>query len=312
MTVPVLVVGDIVTDVVAIVDQPLAHASDTRATIAVTGGGAGANTSAWLAYAGLDVTLCAVVGADPAGDARVAELAAQGIRCAVRRTGEAATGTIVVIAERDERSFLTDRGANLRLRPADIDAAIAAGHRPPVHLHLSGYPLLEAPSRPAAAHALARAAEMGMTVSVDAASAGPLRHVPEFLDWVRGVDLLFANTDEAEALTGSRAGPADLAGALARQVRTAIVKLGAAGAVAATSGDVVSVPAQTARVIDATGAGDAFAAGFLRAWLTPPPSVMDALRSGATLGARAVSVVGARPDPAHPGRRRSSSAAPTG
>jgi sugar/nucleoside kinase (ribokinase family) len=295
VTARVLVVGDIVTDVVAIVDGPIAHASDTGASIAMTGGGAGANTAAWLAAAGAEVSLCGVVGDDLAGAARIAELMSAGVDCSVRVATSTTTGTIVVIAERVERTMLADRGANLMLSPDDIDAALDVGA--PVHLHLSGYALLDAESRPAAEHALRSARERGLTTSVDAASAGPLRHAPGFMEWVRGTDLLFANVDEAMALVSSGvADPEALAVELSRAVGAAVVKLGASGALSVSHGRVWSEPAVPASVVDATGAGDAFAAGFLTAWLgTPGADVASALRRGVSFGARAISVVGARP-----------------
>ena len=106
-----------------------------------------------------------------------------------------------------------------------------------------------------------------------------------FLAWVRGVDVLLANADEAAVL------PAALAG----YVGHTIVKRGAEGAV--WTDPHVEVPAEPAEVVDVTGAGDAFAAGFLAAWCSGA-SPQDALRSGTRLGARAVAQVGARPLPA--------------
>jgi ribokinase len=288
----VLVIGDIVTDVVAVIGGPIAHASDTAASIAVTGGGAGANTAAWLTAAGVNVTLCGVVGDDDAGLARLRELTSIGVKCAIRKTPEAATGAIVVIAERTERTMLADRGANLLLTPTDVDAAYGA-FGSPVHLHLSGYVLLDEVSRPAAEHALRVARERGMTISVDAASAGPLRNAPGFIEWVRGVDVLFANVDEARVLSGLGSSDA-LAVELSRFVGVAVVKLGSEGALAASHGSVYVTPAVSAAMVDATGAGDAFAAGFLGAWLESE-SISSALTAGASLGARAVGVVGARP-----------------
>src|SRR5919107_3922804 len=80
----IVVVGDVLTDVLVVHHQQLAVGSDTTASITVAGGGQGANTAAWLAYAGCAVTLVAAVGDDPASRDRVAELAARGVRCAVR------------------------------------------------------------------------------------------------------------------------------------------------------------------------------------------------------------------------------------
>ncbi len=289
----VLVVGDVITDVVAVLGGPLAAGSDTPAAVRVAGGGQAANTAAWLAATGTPVTLAGVVGDDPAGDARLAELAAAGVTSAVRRAPGAVTGTIIVLSSGDDRSMITDRGANLLLRPADVDAAHAEDV---VHLHLSGYALLDADSRPAARHAL----RIGVPVSVDAASAAPLREIgaTTFLDWVRGCALLLANADEALVL----AGPGDAHDqALAIAAATggvAVVKRGAAGAVRASAdGTVIALPPSLAvavEPVDPTGAGDAFAAGLIAA-LIGGASPLDALAAAHTLGARAVTTIGARP-----------------
>lgn len=285
--------GDIATDVLAVYSGQLATGTDTAATVSLTAGGSAANTAAWLACAGVPVTLVGVVGEDAAGTQRLAELVEAGVDCAVRRAADAATGTVVVLSESGERTMLCDRGANTLLSTVDIDAALDAASGA-THLHLSGYALFDEASRVAGRHALATARSRGLTTSVDAASAGPLRRVgaQDFLDWVRGADLLLANADEAVALTGS-ADPARLAG----YARHAIVKRGSEGAGWATSGDGTRwVAAQPATVRDVTGAGDAFAAGLLCAWLAGA-GPDEALRAGARLGARAVSSTGARPIP---------------
>ena len=94
--------------------------------------------------------------------------------------------------------MISDRGANLELRPSHVDDALA--RLPDVrHVHLSGYTLLDAGSRAAGLRALEAAATRGLSTSVDAASAAPLRRVSAaaFLNWVDGVDLLLANLDDA-------------------------------------------------------------------------------------------------------------------
>ena len=288
--------GDVVTDVLAVVAGPLAVGSDTAADISFTGGGSAANTAAWLAHTGVPVTLVACVGADAAGDARLAELATAGVRSAVRRCPEAPTGIVVVLAERHERTMVYDRGANLHIAPSDVDAGLTPEA---THVHVSGYTLFDPRSRPAGRHALA-AAGPGRTTSVDAASADPLRRVGAraFLDWVRGTDVLLANLAEARVLVDRELPPPELAQALTTWVERAVVKLGDGGAVwADRAGIVVAVPAEPAdRVVDPTGAGDAFAAGLLGAWLGGAQAY-EALRAGTRLGARAVAVPGARPPP---------------
>lgn len=282
----VLVVGDLVTDVVAVLAAPLAARSDTAAEVRVSGGGQGANTAAWLAAAGSPVTLVATVGEDETGRQRQAELA--GVDLAVRRVPGVRTGTVVVLSHAGDRTMVTDRGAAAQLRPADVDGALAR-FADATHLHLSGYVLLDEGSRAAGRHALATARARGLSSSVDAATAAPLRHVGggAFLDWVAGVDLLLANADEAEVFAPHTTAAA--AGAV-------VVKHGAAGARwQGVDGTSVRADAPPATVIDPTGAGDAFAAGLLAAWLAGA-DVASALAAGARLGARAVGLVGARPE----------------
>jgi ribokinase len=291
----VIVVGDLVTDVLVVHEGPIAVGSDTGAAISVGGGGQAANTAAWLAHAGCPVTLVAAVGDDAAGHERIAELASLGVRCAVRAHPGAATGSVVVLASPGERTMITDRGASLLLDPADVAAAIGNA-ADAVHLHLSGYPLLAAASRPGGLAALAAARERGLRTSVDAASAAPLRQVRAqcFRDWVRGADLLLCNADEAEVLAGAGS-PVDQAAALTGVAHNVVVKRGAAGAVWCDAhGGTWSIAGTAATVIDPTGAGDAFAAGLLAAWRSGAgPDA--ALAAGASLGAAAVSRVGARP-----------------
>jgi sugar/nucleoside kinase (ribokinase family) len=291
-----IVVGDLVTDVLVLPDGPLAVGSDTAGTVRVTGGGQAANTAAWSAHVGRSTTLVAAVGSDDAGRARAAELTSMGVRCAVRAHQGAATGSVVVLAAGGERTMITDRAAALLLDPADVTAAVLA-ERDAVHLHLSGYPLLDPRSRAGGLAALAAARRRGLTTSVDAASAAPLRAfgAAAFLDVVRDADLLLANADEAVVLAGP--GDADQqASALARVVRHAVVKRGDGAVWCSHDGSTAAVAVERVPPIDPTGAGDAFAAGFLDAWLSGADPAA-ALAAGTALGVQAVAQVGARPPP---------------
>ncbi|MFJ6197089.1 carbohydrate kinase family protein [Micromonospora sp. NPDC092111] len=293
----IVVVGDLITDVVAVLAGPLATGSDTPATIQVTGGGQAANTAAWIAAQDVPVTLVGAVGDDSAGRDRVAELERAGVDCAVEVHPGAATGTVIVLATAVERTMVTERGANLRLTEGHVDRALAAVPDA-AHLHLSAYCLLDAGSRPAGLRALAAARERGLTTSVDAASAAPLRRVgaAAFLSWVRDVDLLLVNADEAGVLAGGL-DPAAQARALSAAARRVVVKRGGAGAVWVDRRATVGVaPARRVAVVDVTGAGDAFAAGLLTTW-TAGADPRAALTRAADLGALAVSTLGARPTP---------------
>ncbi|MGY1742673.1 MULTISPECIES: carbohydrate kinase family protein [unclassified Blastococcus] len=288
----VVVVGDVATDVVAVLSGEPAPGSDRPATIRTRGGGAGANVAVHLGRLGVPVTLAGCVGADAAGTALLAELAAAGVSAAVRAVPDTGTGTIVSLVEPGgQRSMLADRGANLALTPADL---------PPVgtgdHLHVSGYTLLDPRPRTAGLAALAAAAAAGATTSLDPASTGPLAAygVDRWLADTTGVTLLLPNADEARLLTGC-ADPADAARALAGRHPAVAVTLGADGALWCAGGRLVHRPALPATVVDTTGAGDAFTAGLLAAWLADPGAdPARLLDAGAALAAEVVRRPGAR------------------
>ena len=292
---PVVVVGDLMVDVVAVAQEALAHASDTAARVHWAGGGGGANVAAWLAAGGTPVVLVARAGDDVAGRAAVAELEAGGVDVRVALDPDRSTGTcVVLVAPGGERTMLPDRGANLALAPGDLPGEVLAAGG---HLHLSGYTLLDPGCRPAGLAALRRARAAGMSVSIDPASAAPLAAcgAEAVLPWIGGADVLLPNLDEARVLTGEgdpeRAARALVHAAGAREV---VVTLGAGGALWTDGAAIVRAPAAAATVVDSTGAGDAFTAGWLaarRAGLEPAA----ALRAGCAAGAAAVARPGARP-----------------
>lgn len=289
----IVVLGDLVTDVVVRPSEPPARGGDTSSEVRLTGGGAAANVACWLASTGVATHLVARVGDDAAGRERRAELEQAGVEAHLAADPAVRTGSIVVLVDPDgQRTMLTDRGANARLEPRDVPAGLVERA---AWLHVSGYALLEEGSRPAARAALDRAHRRGVPVSVDPASARPLRRAgaARFLSWVEGVRLLLPNREEAAVLTGC-AEPADAAVALAERCGEAVVTLGPGGVVWSDGARVVQRAARRADVVDTTGAGDAFTAGYLAARLagSSPQAGCDA---GLALAARAVSRMGARP-----------------
>ncbi|MHA7961147.1 carbohydrate kinase family protein [Streptomyces sp. L500] len=300
-----LVVGDVVTDIVARHRSPLATATDTAADIATLPGGAGANVACWAARSGAeDVRILARVGADEV-DAHERALRAAGVRPRLVADPAAPTGTVVCLVGADgERTFLTDSGAVLRLSTADWDGELLAGVG---HLHVSGYLFFADASRAAARLAMDAARARSIPVSIDPASAGFIAAfgTDRFLAAIAGADVLLPSHHEAALLTG-RSGSADAAAELSRRFPLVVSTRGARGALVAASGTVVArVPARPATAVDTTGAGDAFTGGFLAARLAGHDPV-EAAGHGCRTAAEAVTVIGGRPrDPQGPeGRRR--------
>lgn len=290
-----LVVGEVVTDVVARHRTPLAYGTDTTARIRTLPGGAGANVACWAAWSGCpDVRLLARAGVESAGWHREA-LERAGVRALLAVDDEAPTATVIALVDAGaERTFLTDSGAVLRLTAEDVAPSVLDGVG---RVHLSGYLLFAPGSRAAARLALRAAVERGVPVSVDPASAGFLGALgpKRFLEYAQGAELLVPNADEARLLSGLPE-PGDAAAELSRRFPRVVVTLGAHGAVVAAGGEVVGrVPAPpVGEPVDSTGAGDAFTGGFLAALLAGSDDTAAAL-AGCRAGAAAVGTVGGRP-----------------
>ncbi|MDF3301983.1 carbohydrate kinase family protein [Streptomyces tropicalis] len=294
-----LVVGDVVTDVVARFRGPRATGTDTAAVIRTVPGGAGANVACWAAHRGCpDVRLLGRVGADSAAW-HERELIASGVRPRLVVDADTPTGTVICLVDAGaaaERTFLTDSGASLRLGIGDWSDGLLDGV---ARLHLSGYLLFSEESRELVTVLVSAARARGVPVSLDPASAGFLAElgVERFMALAGQVDVLLPSRDEACLLAGA-ADPVKAAGELSRRVELVVVTMGADGAVVARSGTVRGrVPAVPVAARDTTGAGDAFTGAFLAALLAGA-GPEAAAAAGCAAGALAVARTGGRPPPA--------------
>ena len=290
----VLVVGDLLYDLLAKAEGEFVMGTDTFVPIRVSAGGSGANAAAWLASSGVETSFVGRVGNDVFGGFLEGEMGRVGVASHLGRDSSLATGKVFVLVDgAGERTMITDRGASEALTPDDLPKTLFTGG----HLHLSGYTLSGGSRRETATRALHLAREAGMSVSVDPSSVPLLESVgpKRFLGWTRGADLLFPNLTEGEILAGERDPDLILEKLLAHYPAVAL-KLGPEGAAYADrAGTSLRMPAAPVRVEDTTGAGDAFCAGFLAAWLGGG-SPDEALRRGAGVAARAVERIGARPE----------------
>lgn len=288
-----VVVGDIVTDMVALHGSPVTPGSDAAAEIVLRPGGSGANTAAWAARLGAEVRLLSRLGYD-SSEWHLGELVRSGVRPHVAVDTDEPTAVVIAMVDKSgERTMLTHRGAGGLISEADWDPLVLDGAG---LLHLSGYVLFAPRGLELARRAMGDAAAAGVPISVDPSSTGPLREfgVERFLGETAPADLIVPNLDEALLLTGA-ATAERAAVALSETYGTAVVKMGADGALAAVDGSVVATAAGlTAEVVDSTGAGDAFAAGFLTAALQGAGEAA-ALEAGCRAGAECVAQVGGRP-----------------
>ncbi len=289
----VFLVGDVMKDIIVLPRGKMRRGSDQAATIRTRSGGAAANQAVWLAAMGVSPRLAARVGASDIKQLS-ANFKALGVKPYLAADDELETGILVSLVDPDgERSFFTDRGANQKLCQSDI--APEALENIALVL-LSGYSFFAAKPRRLVRDLMVWAKKQNIPVAIAPASSGFLSDVgvDNFLAWTSKAAMLFPNEDEARLLSG-KTNIKDQLRALGQHFDLVIIKQGALGASTINeSGEIVSVPAQKVDVIDTTGAGDAFAAGFLADWLAGK-DMKTTLLSGVAAGARAVGHVGAQP-----------------
>jgi sugar/nucleoside kinase (ribokinase family) len=263
-------------------------------------GGSGANTAVGIAALGGRAGYIGKVADDPMGEVFLHDITAAGVvvgrnePVTAEPGADLATGRCLVFVTPDgERTMATHLGAASTLGPADVDEDLVA--RAQV-VYLEGYLWDLGPAKEALRRAIevAHGAEALVALSV----SDPFcvqRHRDEFLELLRGhVDVLFANEEEAVMLFGVRGFDAAAEAAAETGALTALTR-GAAGSVVVTAAGPVSVPADpVAQVVDTTGAGDLYAAGFLHG-LTTGRGPRDSARLGGLCAAEVISHMGARP-----------------
>jgi len=268
----VVTLGDALLDVIVRLGEPLTSGADALATTQTAAGGQAANVAAWVVALGSQARAVSKRGDDLAGRVVAAELEGRGVEVAGPVAGR--NGIVVSLVGVDgERTMASDRGVAPELAPADLEPAWFACDC----LHISGYALLATPIDGAALRAAELARGNGARVSVDLSAWTRIReHGPvRFREQLEKLepDVIFANEPEWE-----------IVGAAYGLAPTAVVKRGARGLLVLGE-QRVELPAREGKVVDATGAGDAFAAGFL---VGGPELALDA-------AARCVAKAGAMP-----------------
>ena len=314
-TIDIVAMGDAIVDVIASCDEAFLDAhclpkgsmqlltpAQGDALYAAMGqaremsGGSAANSMAGIAAMGGRSAFIGQVADDQLGEIFAHDMQALGVRFDnPPLVGGVPTGRCLILVTPDaQRTMNTCPGASHELDAAALDEALIASASIP---YLEGY--LWGPEKPRAAmlkavdiaHGAGR--EVAFTLSESVCIAGRREGFAAMIDG-GGVDLLFANQDEALQLTG-RADPDSALSELAAKVDTLVVTRGADGATAISKGERISIPAApVAQVVDTTGAGDLFAAGFLAA-RAARASLDRCLWTGAVAAGEVIKHYGARP-----------------
>lgn len=288
-----IVIGDLVEDVVAwragtaagaevSAGTGLEAATDNAARITRSRGGSGANVAAAAARV-VPTRFIGRVGADARGDWLVETLAEAGVEVRVQRGGT--SGTVIVLVDADgERTFVTDRGAAADLEPIEADWLDGVEC-----LHLPLYGLVDAGSRGACVAAAAEARRRGALVSVDLSSVAAIRAVG-----VTGLHALLAELHAEVVLANAAEAQCAALDAFTPAAGVAVViKHGADPVELRLDGRRVELPVPPiADVRDTTGAGDAFAAGYLAARIAGR-SHEECASAGVALASRALGLPGA-------------------
>ena len=287
------VIGDLVEDIVVWLPESLNYGADTPARIVRTRGGSASNVAVFAATAARQQSrtdagarLIAQVGNDRLGDQLVGALHDAGVDPCVVRGGR--TGSIVVIVSPDgERTMITDRAASTQLQHAPENWLKNVSL-----LHVPSYSLFSEPLATATRACISTAHEKNIPVSIDASSASLIKEygVDKFRDLVRQLQpkVFFCNTDEADVMNLITQ-PLDL--------DIVVIKAGARPTTLIENKIVKTIEVEpVGEIIDTTGAGDAFAAGFLTKYGENNSDTYICVLTGHQLAARVLRSPGATMD----------------
>lgn len=274
----VLVIGDVIDDIIVVPKESIRTNTDTDASIHQTLGGSASNIACWAASLGADVTFLGCVNSKD--EFRVTEQFASYKVKTILQLSEEPTGSLVVLVEGENRSMLTDRGANKEL---DINSMNQVFFTNFDYVFISGYTFF---GRDVAdiKGLIYEAQQGGAMVLIDPGSSGYIKDfgLEDFKEAIDASDILIPNKEEF-----------DLLGATLSQLT--VVKNGSAGVEVYAEGiKMQTYASEKVEALDPTGAGDAFA-GALVATLAKEQPLEQAIKAGIATAAKAVQTIGARP-----------------
>lgn len=280
----VVTLGAHILDVLARPVESIPDGQDTVVVdeIRVTAAGAAAGTAVALARLGNDVVSVGAVGDDDLGDllVRIMERNGVDVRGLVRRTADQTSASILPIRPDGGRPSFHVPGANLTLTAGAVGPGLLSAAD---IVHLGGPDVTFGLNDPAFFEMLAQARGTGTVVTMDLLSTMPdlLRGAAAFLPHV---DHFLPNEEQAVAMTGHDDPDKAARALLAQGPRTVVITLGGEGSLVATAGGVERLPVLPVDVVDTTGCGDAYCAGFITG-LARGLDVLEAARWGTAAAA---------------------------
>jgi sugar/nucleoside kinase (ribokinase family) len=291
----VLVVGELNVDIVlsGLASAPVLGREVLAQEMRMVLGSASAIFASGVARLGHPVSFVSKIGDDDFGQFCRHALLHAGISTDGLLLSSRPTGVTIVLSTPADRALVTHLGAIADLGYADLPPDLFRGFR---HLHLTSY-FLQERLRPDFSRLMREAKSAGLSVSFDPNSDPSQNWSPEIWEVVRMADVVFMNEPEAHALTGAATAREALS-MLAERTACAVVKQGRGGATAVRGTEKIHLDAFPVDVIDTTGAGDSFAAGFVHGLLAER-SLRDCLLLANAAGALSATGVGgtaAQPD----------------
>jgi sugar/nucleoside kinase (ribokinase family) len=250
-------------------------------------GGSAANTIHGLAHLGIKTAFIGKIGSDELGKFFKRDMQVNNIFTILYNSVNDTGRAIALVTPDSERTFATYLGAAVELAAEDLTADIFEGYD---IFYVEGY-LVQNKELLEKAFRLAKSA--GLTTCMDLASYNVVYEHKEVLESLieQYVDIVFANEEEAKALTSLE--PEGAINIIASKCSIAVIKIGSKGSIIKKGDQIVKVPAITVTSIDTTGAGDLYAAGFLYG-LSMDASLETCGRIGSLLGGKVIEIIGAK------------------
>lgn len=288
----ILCIGDAALDVIVKMQTEINVGSDTISHISMHGGGAAANTATWLSELGHSVYFSCRLGDDAAGHAISSEFDLWKIEHRKKFLENEKTGVVVVLVDnKGERTMFPDSGANSGISESDLpslrgfDAA-----------YLSGYSLFNPASTSGVLQMVNEIKKASIPLIFDPASVGTMMSFgrERAIENLAPMDIAIMNEDEARYIADCHS-LHDALQYITSIVPIAVVKTGSSGAIAQIRGEEpVTSHVDAINAVDTTGAGDAFAAGFIPVWLHSK-DLLTSMNAGNEVARRCVAIIGARP-----------------